>query len=53
MQKAIADINRLEQLPLHYQASIPKQDLSGPCYAWAALLIALLLGLKFCEAKIT
>lgn len=53
MQKAIDDINRLEQLPLHYQASIPKQDLSGPCYAWAALLIALLLALKFCEAKTT
>lgn len=53
MQKAIADINRLEQLPLHYQASIPKQDLAGPCYAWAALLIALLLALKFCEAKTT
>ncbi|MGY6277885.1 vWA domain-containing protein [Methylomonas sp. MgM2] len=53
MQKAVADINRLEQLPLHYQASIPKQDLSGPCYAWAALLIALLLAVKFCEAKTT
>lgn len=53
MQKAIADINRLEQLPLHYLASIPKQDLSGLCYGWAAALLALLLGLKFCEAKTT
>ena len=53
MQKAIDDINRLEQLPLHYQASIPKQDLAGSCYAWAALLIALLLAVKFCEAKTT
>lgn len=51
MQKAITDINRLEQLPLHYLQSIPKQDLSGLCYRWLAALIACLLALKFCEAQ--
>ena len=52
MQKAIDDINRLEQLPLHYQEAIPKHDLSGACYGWAAAMLALLLGLKFCETRV-
>ena len=51
MQKAINDINRLEQMPLHYLQSIPKQDLSGLCYRWLTLLIACLLALKFCEVR--
>lgn len=51
MQKAINDIDRLEQLPLHYREAIPKQDLSGLCYGWAATLLALLLGVKLCEAR--
>lgn len=51
MQKAITDIDRLEQLPLHFQESVPKKDLSGICYGWAMALLALLLGLKLCEAR--
>ncbi len=51
MQKAIADIDRLEQLPLRYWQSIPKRDLSGLCYRWLAVLIACLLALKFCEVR--
>lgn len=51
MQKAIADINRLEQLPLHYREAIPKKDLSGLCYGWAAVLIALLASVKLSEAR--
>ncbi|MBS4050492.1 MAG: VWA domain-containing protein [Methylomonas sp.] len=51
MQKAIADIDRLEQLPLHYLETIPKQDLSAACYRWLAVFIACLLGLKLCEAR--
>ena len=51
MEKAIADINRLEQLPLHYQESIPKKDLSGLCYEWLVVLLLLLLGLKLCEVR--
>jgi mxaC protein len=51
MQKAINDINQLEQMPLHYLQAIPKQDLSGLCYRWLTGLIACLLGLKFCEVK--
>jgi mxaC protein len=53
MKDAINEINQLENLPVIYQESLPKQDLSGVCYAWAAFLIVLLLGFKFCEVKLT
>ena len=52
MKDAIADINRLENLPLHYLERIPKQDLSGICYLWAVLLLLVLLGVKLCEVRI-
>ena len=52
MQKAIADINRLEQLPLHYREAIPKRELSGICYGWATAFIGLLLGAKLSEARL-
>lgn len=49
LQKAIQDIDQLENRPLHYRERVPKQDLSGLCYQWASLMIALLIGLKLCE----
>lgn len=51
MQQAIADINRLENRPLHYLERIPKQALSMPCYQLAACLLMLLLGVKLCEVR--
>jgi mxaC protein len=51
MQKAIADINRLEQSPLHYLERVPKQDLTHVCYLAAMLGIVMLLAVKFCEVK--
>jgi mxaC protein len=51
LKQAIADINRLENLPMHYFERIPKQDLSAACYSIAALLLLALLGVKFCEVK--
>ena len=51
LKQAIADINRLENLPMHYFERIPKQDLSAACYSVAALLLLVLLGVKFCEVK--
>lgn len=51
VQKAIADIDRLENRPLHYYERIPKQDLSWSCYRWAAVLLLLLLSLKLCEVR--
>lgn len=49
MQKAITDINRLEQSPLHYQERVPKDDLSTLCYSLATLGLLLLLTVKCCE----
>jgi len=51
LKQAIADINRLENLPMHYVERIPKQDLSAACYSVATLLLLILLGAKFCEIK--
>jgi mxaC protein len=51
MQKAITDINRLEQSPLHYQERVPKQDLSTNCYMAATLGLLLLLAVKCCEVS--
>jgi mxaC protein len=51
LKQAIADINRLENLPMHYFERIPKQDLSPACYSYATLLLLVLLGVKFYEVK--
>lgn len=51
MQNAIEAINRLENKPLHYRQTIPRQDLSAACYRWATGLMVLLLALKSCEVR--
>jgi mxaC protein len=51
MKQAIADISRLENLPIHYFERIPRQDLSGICYLLAAILLLLLLAAKGAEVK--
>lgn len=51
VQKAIKDINQLENTPLHYEEKIPKQDLSTQCYLLATLFIGLLLAFKLAEAR--
>jgi mxaC protein len=51
MKQAIADISRLENLPIHYFERIPRQDLSGVCYLASAVLLLLLLGVKGAEVK--
>lgn len=51
VQKAINDINQLENMPLHYKEKIPKQDLSGLAYLLASFFISLLLAFKLYEAR--
>lgn len=51
MQRAIADIDRLEHAPIHYQAQNPRRDLSGYCYALAGLCIALLIAATRLEVE--
>ncbi len=51
LKKAIADINELENQPLHYVERLPRQDLSGVCYVLATVYLGLLLAVKFLEVK--
>lgn len=42
LNQAIGDVNDLQSLPIHYQEQIPRQDLTGTCFAAAGLLIMVL-----------
>jgi len=48
---AIADINQKEKKPIKYFERIPGQDYSQHCYFIAALMIALLLSVKYLEVR--
>lgn len=48
---AMADINQKEKKPIKYMEKIPGRDFTQPCYIIAALMIALLLGVKYLEAR--
>ncbi|MGB7815955.1 MAG: vWA domain-containing protein [Methylotenera sp.] len=49
LQLAIDDINRKEKKPIKYLEKIPGKDLSNICFLIAAIMIALLLGVKYLE----
>jgi mxaC protein len=51
MQRAIAEVERLENLPLRYREKLPRRDLSGGCYGAALLLMLLLVAAKATEVK--
>jgi mxaC protein len=51
LQLAIDDINRKEKKPIKYLEKIPGKDLSSTCFVLAAIMIALLLGIKYLEVK--
>lgn len=48
---AIDDINHKEKKPIRYLEQIPGRDYTSHCFALAALMIALLLGIKLIEVK--
>lgn len=48
---AVADINQKEKKPIKYMEKIPGKDFTQLCYLIAALLIALLLGVKYLEVR--
>ncbi len=48
---AIADINRKEKKPIKYMEKIPGKDFTRICYLLAALMIALLLAVRYLEVK--
>ena len=48
---AMDDINRKEKKPIRYLEQIPGRDYTTHCFALAALMIALLLGIKLMEVR--
>lgn len=48
---AIANINEKERKPIKYMERIPGRDFTQWCYIVAALMIALLLGVKYLELR--
>ncbi len=51
MEKAIAEVERLENLPLPYQEKLPRKDLSDGFFATALTLLILLIGARTLEIK--
>lgn len=48
---AIDDINQKEKKPIRYLEKIPGRDFTQLCYVLAAIMIALLLGVKYLEVR--
>ena len=51
LQQAVDDVNRLENLPITYQDTIPRRDLSGWGYGVALAGVLLLLGANLLELR--
>ena len=51
LKRAMADVSRLETLPITYLDTIPKRDLSQWCYGVALGLVLLLLAAKMLELR--
>ena len=51
MEKAIAEVERLENLPLPYKEKLPREDLSGLFLGLALFLTLLLTAARALEVK--
>ena len=51
LELAIRDVASLQNLPLRYQAMVPRRDLSAICYLFASILLSLLIIAKLLEVK--
>jgi len=51
LQAAIADVNRLENLPITYLDLVPQRDLAPWCHATALACVLLLLGANLAEIR--
>jgi mxaC protein len=51
MQRAMAEVNRMENLPITYHDTVPRRDLSPWCYGLALALVMLLLAAKAMELR--
>jgi mxaC protein len=52
LQEAIAEVNRLQNLPIRYKDILPKRDLSGWCYGFAFSLMALIFAARLSEIQV-
>lgn len=51
MEKAIKEVERLENLPLPYQEILPRKDLSPPLFGLALILMIILLMVRILERR--
>jgi mxaC protein len=51
LQKAVDDVDRLENLPIAYFDTVPRRDVSPGCYAAGLACVLLLLGANFMELR--
>jgi mxaC protein len=51
LRQAIADVNRLENLPMRYQELIPRRDLEPWCQALALICVLMLLAAQALELR--
>ena len=51
LARAIADVNRLQNLPIRYHDLVPRRDLSALCYAAALALLVVLIAAKLLEVR--
>lgn len=51
LQKAIDDVNRLENLPITYDDTMPRRDLSAAAYALALAAVCVLLAASWLEVR--
>ncbi|WP_309626894.1 vWA domain-containing protein [Methylibium sp.] len=51
LQRAIVDVNRLENLPITYRDTVPRRDLSQWCYGAALASVLLLFAARLMELR--
>lgn len=51
LQKAIEDVNRLENLPITYLDTVPRREVAAWCYGFALACVLLLVGANLVEIK--
>ncbi len=52
LERAIADVNKLQTLPIRYTDLVPRRDWSPYCYALALLMLFVLIVAKFIEMRV-
>jgi mxaC protein len=51
LEKAIAAVNKLQNLPIRYQDIVPKRDLSNWCFGFGLLLLCVIAAARMSEIR--